>query len=259
MTTRALPFVVILAACAMSPAHAGTIEAGLGTAPFVLDAGQPGGVDLWNSGETASDASTCPSPWIDIAAASAVVEGGAATIAGSLESLAAEPVIQATAAQTAPSRRPMAFEYSDGYNKRLKIHKYASFATLPLFVAQYAVGRKLYNGTGSDSTRSAHTALAIGTGTLFTLNTVTGVMNYHEGRRDPNAGKKRKLHSFAMALADAGFLATGLLAPESDEGGRENGFEAGEGGGTSRSTHRAIAVSSMGVATVGYLLMLLGH
>jgi len=144
----------------------------------------------------------------------------------------------------------MAFEYSDGYRTRLKIHKYASFATLPLFIAQFAVGQKLYDGNGSDSTRSVHGALAVSTGVLFGVNTVTGIWNLSEGRKDPNHRTKRMVHGILMALADAGFVATGAMAPES-EGGES------EGGGTSRSTHRAVALTSMGVATVAYLMMLI--
>ena len=120
-------------------------------------------------------------------------------------------------APTAP--RAMAFEYSDGYRTRLKIHKYASFATLPLFVAQFAVGQKLYNGNYSDSTRSVHGALAATTAALFAVNTVTGIWNLSEGRKDPNRRTKRMVHGILMAVASAGFVATGVMTPES-EGGR---------------------------------------
>jgi hypothetical protein len=152
-------------------------------------------------------------------------------------------------AQMAPAPRAKAIEYSDAYRVRLKIHKYASFATLPLFVAQYAVGQKLYNGNGSDSTRSLHSALAASTAVLFGVNTVTGVWNLGEGRKDPKGRTKRMIHGLLMAAADAGFVATGMLAPEHDEG-------EGEGGGN-RSTHRTVALASMGVATVAYLMMLI--
>ena len=46
-----------------------------------------------------------------------------------------------------------------------------------------------------------------------------------------------------------------MTAPESEGG--EGGFE-GEGGGN-KSTHRTIALASMGVATVAYLIMLIGN
>ncbi len=151
--------------------------------------------------------------------------------------------------EPAPRPRPQAFEYSDGYRTRLKIHKYASYATLPLFAAQYAVGQKLYDGNASDGTRSAHGALAAGTATLFAVNTVTGVWNLREGRRDPNHRTKRMVHGMLMLAADAGFVATGMLAPES---------EFGESSGN-RSAHRTVALTSMGVATVAYLMMLFGN
>lgn len=162
-------------------------------------------------------------------------------------SLAASALAASTAdPQATPPRRPVAFEYSDGYRTRLKIHKYASYAMLPLFVAQFAVGQKLYDGNASDSTRSAHSALAAGTGVLFGVNTVTGVWNLAEGRKDPNRRTKRMVHGILMAVADAGFVATGMLAPDDE----------GEGGG-SRSTHRTVALASMGVATAAYLMMLI--
>jgi hypothetical protein len=153
-------------------------------------------------------------------------------------------------AQVAAPARPMAIEYSDGYRTRLKVHKYASFATLPLFAAQFAVGQKLYDGNASDSTRSAHTALAVGTGVLFGVNTVTGVWNLSEGRKDPNHKTKRMVHGILMAVADAGFVATGALAPENEEGQLDTNSN-------NRSTHRTVALASMGVATVAYLIMLI--
>ncbi len=173
----------------------------------------------------------------------------------STPSLAASALAAATAAsQAPPARRPVAVEYSEGYRTRLKIHKYASYATLPLFVAQFAVGQKLYNGNGSDGTRSAHGALAAGTAVLFGVNTVTGVWNLSEGRKDPNHRTKRMVHGILMAIADAGFVVTGLTAPESEHEGGEFTYE---GGGNNRSTHRAVALTSMGIATVAYLMMLI--
>jgi hypothetical protein len=175
--------------------------------------------------------------------------GAADRIESALQSAAASALLSDAPAdpQQAPAPRPRAFEYSDGYRTRLKIHKYASFAMLPLFIAQYAVGQKLYDGNASDSTRSAHGALAASTAVLFGVNTVTGVWNLGEGRKDPNNRTKRMLHGILMLAADAGFVATGALAPDDDEGER----------GGNRSTHRTVALTSMGVATVAYLMMLI--
>jgi hypothetical protein len=202
---------------------------------FVVDGG-----DLERAAVTAEQADPCALPAVE--ASGIAVEGSGGSLADAA----------ASAAQRAG--RPLAIEYSDGYRTRLKIHKYASFATLPLFVAQFAVGQKLYDGNGSDALRSAHGALAGGTAVLFGVNTVTGVWNLREGRKDPNHRTKRMLHGLLMLAADAGFVATGLLTPEGERE-RRDAFEPP--GGTSRTTHRAVALASMGVATVGYLMMLL--
>ena len=153
-----------------------------------------------------------------------------------------------------PLRRPARWPSSTATatRTRLKIHKYASYATLPLFVAQYAVGQKLYDGTGSDSTRTVHGVLAASTAALFAVNTVTGVWNFSEGRKDPNHRTKRTIHGVLMLVADAGFVATGLMTPDNEHEGGSEGSS-----GTSASTHRAVAISSMGVATVAYLMMLI--
>jgi hypothetical protein len=54
-----------------------------------------------------------------------------------------------------------------------------------------------------------------------------------------------------FAAADAGFFPTALMAPGED--GRFGSIDS------SRRNHRAVAIASMGVATVGYLLMLVGR
>ena len=77
--------------------------------------------------------------------------------------------------------------------------------------------------------------------------------NLAEGRKDPNHRTKRLVHGILMAVADAGFVATGVMTPESEGG--ESGSETG--GGTSQSTHRAVALTSMGIATVAYLIMII--
>jgi hypothetical protein len=151
----------------------------------------------------------------------------------------------AQAAQTpdAQTARPKAVEYSDGYYKRRQIHFIASFATLPLFATQVVLGQKLYDGS-TGSVRTAHIAVASSIAALFAVNSVTGVWNLWEARKDPMHRAKRLTHGLMMLGADAGFVVTGMLAP--DEG------EVGD-----RAAHRAVALSSMGVATASYLLMLL--
>ncbi len=176
-------------------------------------------------------------------------EGGAPA-AGDIDWLALPPDIPD--AQPAGRPRARAFEYSRSYEIRRKIHKYASFATIPLFVAEYAVGQKLYNGTASESARSLHGGLAGATGVLFGVNSVTGVWNLWEGRKDPNGRTRRMIHGILMLGADAGFVATGMLAPDHEEGR----FRVPGDSGGNAGTHRAVALTSMGVALASYLMML---
>jgi len=142
--------------------------------------------------------------------------------------------------------RTTAFVYSDAYQLRRKIHFIASFATIPLFAAEYALGQKLYNGTGTSSTRSAHQAVGAGIGVLFGVNTVTGVWNMIEARKDPNGRKKKLVHGILMLAADAGFVGTAAVAPNLE----------GEG---NRSLHRSLAITSVALATTSYLIMLFGR
>lgn len=162
------------------------------------------------------------------------------------------PLVIETAATTAgradAEQRPVAFTYSDGYNTRRKIHMIASYATLPLFVAQYLVGQDLYNGTGDSDTKSLHGALTVGIATLFAVNTVTGGWNFWEARKDPNGKSRRLIHSLMMFGADIGFVATGALAPDDDD-------EGGGGGGSSQSLHRNVAITSMSLAVASYVYM----
>jgi len=68
---------------------------------------------------------------------------------------------------------------SNSFMKRHKLHKYASMFTLPLFVAEVAIGESLNGKTRSESggLRSAHTAVASGIGVLFGIETWTGLSN----------------------------------------------------------------------------------
>ena len=157
-----------------------------------------------------------------------------------------------TDSQAAAPRRAVAFEYSEGYKTRAKIHKIASVATLPLFAATWAMGQKLYDNPGeSDSNKGVHAFLGASTGVLFGINSVTGVWNLMEARKDPSHRTKRTIHGILMLAADAGFLATALTLPDSE--GSYDSYNS------QRSTHRTVALTSMGIATVGYVMMLLGR
>ena len=170
-----------------------------------------------------------------------------AFVPGSASQLPARSFETAEAFQGAPP--PKAYVYSEAYEFRNKVHKYASWATGPLFVAQAIVGQQLYDGDGSGALKTTHSVLAGLTGALFAVNTVTGVWNLWEGWDNPTGRTKRLVHSLLMLGADAAFLATAGNAPESDEGGFEG----------NKSAHRNAAIVGFSTASVGYVLMLLSR
>jgi len=153
------------------------------------------------------------------------------------------------AGQTA---RPQAIEYSDAYETRAKIHRIASWATLPLLGTEAILGQNLYNDPQGhqSSYRGAHIAVGAGITGFFAAQTVTGVWNLVDSWKDPNHKTLRRLHGIMMLGADAGFVAAYGTAP----GGRNLvTFDQ------QKSTHRTIVFTSMGVATASYLLMLFGN
>jgi hypothetical protein len=168
-------------------------------------------------------------------------------VSPAVEPLNLNPFITAAEPPAAAAeQRPTAFEYSDFYNTRRKIHMIASYATIPLFVGEYLAGEKLYDGNGSSTAKSAHGAFTAGLAGLFGLNTITGAWNLWDGRKDPNGRTRRIVHSILMLGADAGFAATASLAPDDDEGGFTS----------DRSAHRNMAIASMSVAAASYVYML---
>jgi hypothetical protein len=163
---------------------------------------------------------------------------------------------RAAAPDTVRVRRK-AVQLSEAYHLRLQVHKYASYLTLPLFIAEYTTGERLLKEprySGSSWARDVHPALAGAVAGLFGLNTLTGGLNWWETRNQPQGSAWRTAHSVLMLVADAGFVATGALA--GDDGG-ESGLGAVPGNsGNQRRAHRAVAIGSMSVATVSYLMML---
>jgi hypothetical protein len=162
-------------------------------------------------------------------------------IAAQANALAADP--QGT--------RPTAIEYSDAHETRAKIHKYVSWAALPLMATEFALGEKLYNDPNSidSSSRGVHGAVGAGLIGVFGVQSVTGVWNLVEAAQAPGH-KKRLVHGLLMLAAEGGFVAAAVTAPGHNRNDLVN-FDA------NKSTHRNIAIVSLGVGTAGYLLMLL--
>jgi hypothetical protein len=154
-------------------------------------------------------------------------------------------------AAQAPTARPVAVEYSDAHYTRAKIHKYASFATLPLFATELALGQSIYNDPNANTStaKGAHIAVGSAITGLFAVNTVTGVWNMWESRNDPSHQKLRLIHGILMLGADAGFVATFGSGPN----GRSATID------TQKQTHRTLAITSIGLATASYLMMVFGN
>lgn len=175
-----------------------------------------------------------------------VAAGGGPVAAVRLDAALPDDVNIAPDAQGPPR---VAVEYSDAYHTRARIHRIASFATLPLFATEAVLGQSLYNSS-TPGKKTAHLVVAGAIGGLFGVNSVTGVWNLIEARHDPQGRNRRLIHGILMLAADAGFLATAALGPSTEHrSGRVEGSPA---------THRAVAFTSIGAATAGYLVMLIG-
>ena len=159
----------------------------------------------------------------------------------------------AVPAQQQPTAHPAATTYSDGYEVRLKIHKYASYATLPLFATELALGESIYSNPDSGAKKGIHGAVGAGIIGLFGVNGVTGVWNLWESRHDANGRKLRIAHSVLMLAASGGFVATWATAPSTDDTDTHQGLARFD---NTRVLHRNLAISSIGVGTAGYLIML---
>lgn len=171
------------------------------------------------------------------------------------------PVARPAGAQTVQPpdttrRRRRAVEVSEGYARRLTVHRIGAYAMLPLFAAQYALGEKMlgqkedaFRGVGagvSDGVRNAHRVVAGGVGAVFAVNTVTGVWNLYETREQAEGRARRTTHALLMLAADAGFVATGIL-----------GVRAADRAPSDARTHRSVGLVSMGVSTLSAAVMLL--
>src|SRR5215831_7657404 len=152
-----------------------------------------------------------------------------------------------------PAAHPVATTYSDAYEVRLKVHKYASYATLPLFATELALGESLYSNPDGGAKKGIHGAVGAGIIGLFGVNGVTGIWNLWESRHDENGRKLRIVHSVLMLAASGGFVATWATAPSSDDTNTHQGLARFD---NNRVLHRNLAISSIGVGTAGYLIML---
>ena len=158
------------------------------------------------------------------------------------------PVSLQLEADTTPRPRRKSIEVSEWYERRLRIHRYGAYATIPLFVFQAAAGNELYQkGSGADGwARNGHRIGAASLATVFGVNTVTGLWNLWDSRAVPQGRTRRTLHTLLMLASDAGFAYAGIKLSEDAEQSAD-----------ARRKHRNTAYASMGVAVTGAGMMLL--
>jgi hypothetical protein len=145
-------------------------------------------------------------------------------------------------------RRRRSIEVSEWYERRLRIHRYGAYATIPLFVYQAAAGNELYQkGSGADGwARNGHRVGATALATVFGVNTVTGLWNLWDSRAVEQGRARRTIHALLMLASDAGFAYAGIKLSEDAEQSSD-----------ARRRHRNTAFASMGVAVTGAGMMLL--
>ena len=181
-----------------------------------------------------------------------IIEVDAPLVAASATPLADAIALEGARLAADPQgARPVAIEYSEAHETRAKIHKYSSWATLPLMATEFALGESLYNDPNvlTSSQKGVHGAVGAALIGFFGVQSVTGMWHLMESKDAPG-GKKRMVHGLLMLAAEGGFVASALTAPSTSRSGLPN-FVA------NKATHRNIAIVSMGVGTAGYLLMLL--
>ncbi len=145
-------------------------------------------------------------------------------------------------------RRGPSIEYSGFYNTRLTVHRYLSFAMLPLFAGSFLTGDQIIKkgDQAPEWARDWHAPFATATAVVFTLNTVTGLWNLWDSRKDPAGRTRRIVHGLLFMVANAGFTYAGTtLADDAKEDPSK------------RNRHRTVALSSMGVSVASWGLMLL--
>ena len=149
---------------------------------------------------------------------------------------------------TAPRKRRKSIQVSDWYERRLRIHRYLAYTTIPLYAFQAIAGNQLFQESSGapEWAKTGHRVGATALAAVFTVNTVTGLWNLWDSRSAPQGRTRRTIHTILMLASDAGFTYTGIkLSNEA-----ENSLEK-------RKQHRNLAYASMGVAIACSGMMLI--
>jgi hypothetical protein len=143
-------------------------------------------------------------------------------------------------------KRRKAVEISEWYGRRLTIHRYVAYATIPVFAAQYAAGNQLFTkGDGAPGwAKTTHRVGATALAGMFTVNTITGAWNWWDSRSVPQGRVLRTIHALTILGADAAFTYTGAKLSNEAENSEDK-----------RRQHRTVALASIGVTIASGLAM----
>jgi len=143
-------------------------------------------------------------------------------------------------------RRRRAIEVSEWYGRRLTVHRYVAYATIPVFTLQYAAGNELYTkGAGAPVwAKTMHRVGATMLAGMFTVNTVTGAWNWWDSRSVPQNRILRTIHAMTMIGTDFAFSYTGAKLSKEAENSSEK-----------RQLHHRVALASIGVSVASEVAM----
>jgi len=143
-------------------------------------------------------------------------------------------------------RRRRSVDVSEWYSRRLTIHRYVAYATIPVFALQYAAGNELFTKGASAPTwaKTMHRVGATSLAAMFTVNTVTGAWNWWDSRSASNGRVLRTIHALTMLGTDAAFTYAGAKLSEEAENSNDK-----------RRLHRKVALISIGVSTASGVAM----
>ena len=179
----------------------------------------------------------------------APADTGRALPADSAGGLVASTLVAAPLVQDDTVRpRRKSVEVGDWYERRLRIHRYGSYAVYPLFALQAVAGNQIFPDprNAPDWAKNGHRVGATGLATVFTVNTVTGLWNLWDSRGVEQGRARRTVHALLMLASDAGFTYAGARLSEQ----AETSIDA-------RRLHRKWAYGSMGVSLAGIGVMTL--
>jgi hypothetical protein len=140
-----------------------------------------------------------------------------------------------------PRTRPRAIEVSEWYSRRLTLHRYVAYGTIPVFAAQWIAGNQLLQESRAapEWAKFMHRAGATALAGMFTVNTVTGIWNWWDSRAVTQHRVLRTVHAITLIACDAAFSYTGAKLSEDAETSN-----------SARHLHHQVALISMGVTVL---------